>query len=281
MAINGVSGYSGNGSYRDKWENRNPLDDDEEVEGSESSTKVWDAVFTDKKENAVSVDDFLTLMVAQMTNQDFMNPMDDTQFVTQLAQFSSMQMMQEMANYTKTSYVMSLVGKPVTAAKITVAGNLEKETGPVERISLNNNEFAVYVNGKRFTLEQIMEIGTKGDDTTAGGTTGTDKPDDSTSAEDSYRKTYLLSLIGRTVTVTKKTSGEDSDTTTSIEVTGKVEKVSSKDDVYRVYVGGAWYSLDDVTEVGSEATDGAADGEETPGTGEGTEEQPPEEAEEV
>ena len=31
----------------------------------------------------MSVDDFLSLMVAQMTNQDFMNPMDDTQFVTQ------------------------------------------------------------------------------------------------------------------------------------------------------------------------------------------------------
>ena len=34
---------------------------------------------------------FLTLLVAQLKNQDFMNPVDDTQYVTQLAQISTMQ----------------------------------------------------------------------------------------------------------------------------------------------------------------------------------------------
>jgi flagellar basal-body rod modification protein FlgD len=34
---------------------------------------------------------FLTLLVAQLQNQDPMNPADSTQFVTQLAQFSSLE----------------------------------------------------------------------------------------------------------------------------------------------------------------------------------------------
>ena len=291
MAVNGIGGYTtgsanfsraatytGTGSLRDEWENRNPLEDedDEEVGGSSGSSQIWDAVFTDKKENSVSVDDFLSLMVAQMTNQDFMNPMDDTQFVTQLAQFSSMQMMQEMANYTKTSYVMSLVGKPVTAARISVGGELLKETGPVQKISLHNNEYAVWVNGKKFSLEQIMELGTT-DETT--GSDGTNKPGSSTE-DDSYRKNYLLSLIGKTDTVTKKTSGEG-DSTVSIEVPGKVEKVSSKDNNYRVYVNGEWYSLDNVTEIAGENTDTNTDTDTDTDTDSGNTEKPPEEAEEV
>jgi flagellar basal-body rod modification protein FlgD len=35
--------------------------------------------------------DFLNLLVTQLENQDPLNPMDDTQFVTQLATFSSLQ----------------------------------------------------------------------------------------------------------------------------------------------------------------------------------------------
>ena len=33
----------------------------------------------------VTMEDFLTLMVAQLKNQDFMNPVADTQYVTQLS----------------------------------------------------------------------------------------------------------------------------------------------------------------------------------------------------
>ncbi len=75
------------------------------------------------------MDDFLTLMVAQLKNQDFMNPVDDTQYVTQLAQISTMQQMEEMAYNAKSTYVTSLVGKTVTAAKFTVAGDLKKTDG--------------------------------------------------------------------------------------------------------------------------------------------------------
>ncbi|MDD4583777.1 MAG: flagellar hook capping FlgD N-terminal domain-containing protein, partial [Eubacteriales bacterium] len=38
--------------------------------------------------NSLSMDDFLALMVAQLSNQDMYNTVDDTQFVTQMAQFS-------------------------------------------------------------------------------------------------------------------------------------------------------------------------------------------------
>lgn len=121
--------------------------------------KVWDAVFTDKKENTVQVEDFLKLMVTQLQNQDFMNPVDDTQFLSQLAQFASMTAMEEMRSYSQTTYATSLAGKTVTVAKNNVSGGIDKATGVVEKVDLSGDEFEVYVGGKAYTLDQIMYVG--------------------------------------------------------------------------------------------------------------------------
>lgn len=115
-------------------------------------------VVVDQGKKGVSVDDFLNLMVAQLTNQDFMNPMQDTQYVTQLAQFATMQHMQELAYNSKLNYVNTLVGKQVTVAKLKLGGQIEKDEGTIQKVALADNEFSVYVNGKSYTLEQIMEI---------------------------------------------------------------------------------------------------------------------------
>lgn len=123
----------------------------------------FDAVFTDKKDNSqLEPMDFITLMVTQMQNQDFNNPMDNSQMITQMAQFSNMQQMQQMAGYVKTSYAMSLVGKNVTASRFTVGGELETTTGRVDKVSLVDNEYVLYVGGKKYTIEQIMSIGAEG-----------------------------------------------------------------------------------------------------------------------
>ena len=168
------------------------------TEETEGTGQVWDAVFTDDSDNGVSVDDFLNLMVAQLQNQDFMNPVDDTQYVTQLAQFATMQQMQELATYMKTNYVMSLVGKEVTAARfslqqimelgasedetetsnismdqlmsmldreVTVRIEAEGEdeedstvTGIVERVSTENGKYRVQIDGKWYSADDVVEI---------------------------------------------------------------------------------------------------------------------------
>lgn len=128
---------------------------------STNKTQQWDAVFVDKDDNGLGMDSFLKLMVTQLTNQDFMNPVDDSQFITQMAQFSTLQAMSEMSSNMKNNYMLSLVGQTVTCAKFNVSGSLVKETGKVERIVLANDEYALYVNGEKFTLSQIMELGEK------------------------------------------------------------------------------------------------------------------------
>ena len=158
------SGSSGPGVPGDAAPAKASEDGEKETEGTNGASgngDVIDAVFGDASDKAVSMEDFLTLMVAQLKNQDFMNPVDDTQYVTQLAQISTMQQMEEMAYNAKSTYVTSLVGKTVTAAKFTVAGDLKKTEGVVNKVSLLDGKFLIYVEGESYGMDEIMEIRTE------------------------------------------------------------------------------------------------------------------------
>ena len=157
--------------------------------------KTYDAVFTDKKNNDnIKASDFLSLMVAQMKNQDFLNPMDDTQFVTQMAQFSTMQQMMELAEWSKSNYAMSLVGKTVTASRFVVSG-LDTTTGMVDRISFVDNEYILFIGDKKYTLNQVMEV-----HATSAKSTEEDK------AADSKKETKALDASGFKVEAAEPTT---------------------------------------------------------------------------
>lgn len=50
-----------------------------------------------KGKSELGKDDFLTLLVTQLSHQDPMNPMEDTQFTAELAQFSSLEQLTEIS----------------------------------------------------------------------------------------------------------------------------------------------------------------------------------------
>lgn len=79
------------------------------------------------KTEAMGKEDFLKMLIAQLKNQDPLNPMDGTDFATQLAQFSSLEQLTNlnegitnMALYQNTQanvQAVNLIGKEVTAGK--------------------------------------------------------------------------------------------------------------------------------------------------------------------
>lgn len=124
-----------------------------------SSGTTYNAVFVDKNDNStLSQDDFLKLMITELTNQDFNNTMDTSQMVNQMTQFSNMQAMNEMLSYSRTNYAMSLVGKTVTASRYSVSGDLDTTTGKIDKVSLVDDEYVFYIGSKRYTLSQIMSV---------------------------------------------------------------------------------------------------------------------------
>ena len=90
-------------------------------------------------------DAFLKLLTTQLQNQDPLNPMDQTQSIAQLAQFSSLQATTELkdafAAFQSNFSVMQsagLLGKTVSAQSTDAHGNVSTVTGTVKTISVIN-----------------------------------------------------------------------------------------------------------------------------------------------
>ena len=89
---------------------------------------------------------FLQLLTTQMSNQDPLNPMDDTQSVSQLAQFSALQASQNLetsfSNFQSNFAVLQssqLIGATVTVNSTDPStGNTSTQTGTVSSISVVN-----------------------------------------------------------------------------------------------------------------------------------------------
>ena len=113
-----------------------------------------------KTSESMGMEDFMKLLVAQMTNQDMMNPVSDTEFVAQMAQFSSLQGINTIMQYQLSSYAVSYVGKNVLVSEINDQGGLDKIEGLVERVTFSEGEPKVYINGKAYELHKVMEIRT-------------------------------------------------------------------------------------------------------------------------
>lgn len=120
--------------------------------------KVYNAVFGDEDDSNLSVNDFFNLMITQLTNQDFMNPVDDTEYMSQMAQFATMQEMMDLCQYSKQNYVMSMLGKEVTIGKNMIGGSTGSVTGVVEKIVLEDDEYKIYIDGKPYDLNKVCQI---------------------------------------------------------------------------------------------------------------------------
>ena len=76
-------------------------------------------------------DDFLKLFVAQLQHQDPMSPMENAEFIGQMASFSSLEQISNLAAANEKTNAIGLIGRTVTytdAAKQTHTGKVEKVT---------------------------------------------------------------------------------------------------------------------------------------------------------
>jgi flagellar basal-body rod modification protein FlgD len=98
--------------------------------------------------------DFLNLLVTQLQNQDPMNPMSDTDFIAQMAQFSTLQQAQQTYQSISETQAANLIGATVT---VTGADNATA-TGTVTSVLTNSGTPEVVVNGQAYTLSEIQSV---------------------------------------------------------------------------------------------------------------------------
>jgi len=196
----------------------------------------FNAVFQSEEKEGVSFQDFFNLMIMQVRHQDFLNPMDDSQYLTQLAQIASMKAMEEISYYNKANYAMSYLGKEVTAAKNAMGGNVNKDTGVVTQVALMDGDYQFTVNGKVFSMKEIMLV----HDTPTGTQNTENKPETENKKPDYSMTNLALSYVGKDVSAWK-----DGLETTTKEV-GTIDSVRIVDGEYKFSINGILFSFDEI-----------------------------------
>jgi len=110
----------------------------------------------------LGADDFMKLLTTQLTSQDPMNPMKDTEFISQMANFTSLEQMRTLSKSFETfttdqklASAPSYLGRQVTITDAT--GDI---TGIVEAIKLKDGKPAIVINGKTYETKLITGIAT-------------------------------------------------------------------------------------------------------------------------
>lgn len=108
-------------------------------------------------------DAFLKLLVTQLRYQDPTKPMDNEQFVAQMAQFSALETNQNLLKATEAqafsaqvTQAVAVIGKTVTFADAASATGVS--TGVVERVVVDDGKVQVKVGGKTVDVGAISEV---------------------------------------------------------------------------------------------------------------------------
>jgi flagellar basal-body rod modification protein FlgD len=111
----------------------------------------------------IGKDGFIKLMITQMQNQDPLEPMSNEDFAAQLAQFSSLEQMQNlndgftnMMDLNKVSTTASLIGKEVVYQNQETGADV---TGKVDRVIIKSNGIYFKIDGQEVSSDIIREIG--------------------------------------------------------------------------------------------------------------------------
>ena len=112
-----------------------------------------------KVSNQLGKDEFLKLLITQLQNQDPTEPMENTEFIAQMAQFSSLEQMTnmsssftKMANYITGSEAMATLGK-----KVDLNIGDANISGIVEGATRGDNP-QILVNGMYYTMDKIRAV---------------------------------------------------------------------------------------------------------------------------
>ena len=200
------------------------------------------ATSTKKSASSLGIADFMKLLAAQMANQDPMNPTDNTEFISQMAQFSSLSAMQTLTTTAASQlsatntliglndlqYASSLIGKTVTVQYTKEDKTIGTDVGIVDSV---NDDNKISINGYSYDLSSVTKVA---------------------SSSDTTNSAYGASLVGKTVVVNvtdsdgKVITGSDGKATTLQGVVSSVNFLSTGN---TLTIGGQNYPLSSVAKV--------------------------------
>lgn len=111
--------------------------------------------------NELGMDDFFKLLTTQLVSQDPLEPLADTEFISQMANFSSLSQMENIAEnmasvrvQQEAVAVMSLIGKEISAD----SGDGTFIKGTVSQVKIVDGEYVPYIGQVMVPYKTIVEV---------------------------------------------------------------------------------------------------------------------------
>ncbi|OXM84672.1 flagellar hook capping FlgD N-terminal domain-containing protein [Paenibacillus rigui] len=128
-----------------------------------------------KDKSSLGKDDFLKILIAQLKNQDPSQPLEDKEFIAQMAQFSSVEQLSNISSEMKLmrqslGFASGLIGKDITWDGLDEKGEVVAKTGAVESIVVKDGSQFAVVKGEQVAMDRISKIAEHVDTTASGET---------------------------------------------------------------------------------------------------------------
>lgn len=125
-------------------------------------TGITDSSSSIKKNTDLDKNAFLNLLIAQLKNQDPLNPMKDQEFIAQLATFSSLEQISNMNKNMEKNFSMGLLGATITDVKGSVGVvkvvDIDMKGDTVFTLQLIDNSGKLSTATKDIKFSDIREV---------------------------------------------------------------------------------------------------------------------------
>ncbi len=102
---------------------------------------------------------FLNLMITQMQYQDPMNPVEDKEFLAQMAQFSSLEQLQNLYKVQSEAQGYNLIGKYIVSHSYDEnTGDINTVEGRVEGVTTKGSDTYVIIGDNEVKLDDIANV---------------------------------------------------------------------------------------------------------------------------
>lgn len=195
---------------------------------SSSAARTLAELQSSRNTKELGKDQFMKLLVTQLANQNPLEPASDTEFIAQLAQFSSLEQLQSMNETMSQSQAYNLVGKDVYVKDATGKNIL---SGTVDGVIKLNGINYVVIGEETYPATDVIGLVNKEQQTAP-------------SAEESL--SMGAGLVGKSVRAS--VIGEDG---ASSAIAGIIEKILLRDGKLYGTVNGTEFALSDIQEINS------------------------------
>ena len=130
---------------------------DGKIQSSTVSSKSL-AAASEKDKSQIDSDAFLTLLVAEMQNQDPLEPTSNTEWISQYATFTQVSEVQAIGDNMNAMKADSLTGKTVIMSVMDETGNTDEVSGVVDSVTYEEGKAYLSIDGSLYSIDDLKTV---------------------------------------------------------------------------------------------------------------------------